>query len=219
MCYAVLYILVLLRTILRTVAEQGAALLTRTTIGGEQQSALCTEYFAIVSLFILSLVSPTVFGLCIVNLSLLDYPSESSRKTKFQGKKKRKKKAATTFFCFSTPRIRLCSCSIPYDSHSSPLSFAMDPLATQLSGAENTAQEAPQDPGDIANTVNDTENTAKNENAESQSQDLEVEMDNTQNAPVNGGQGDTAQDLNAPDAQPTDPPTPAKRSTGLGFLK
>lgn len=64
----------------------------------------------------------------------------------------------------------------------------MDPLATQLSGAENTAQEAPHDPGDIANTVKETENTTKNESAESQGQDQEVEMDNTQSAPVNGGQ-------------------------------
>ena len=95
----------------------------------------------------------------------------------------------------------------------------MDPLITQLSGAENTAQEAPQDPGDITNAVNNIENTAKNENAESQSQDQEVEMDNTQDAPVNGDQGNMAQDINAPDVQPKDPPTPAKRSTGLGFLK
>lgn len=144
-----------------------------------------------------------------MNLSLLDYPSEFSRK----------QKRSSDYVLLFSPRIRLCSCSIPYHSHSSPLSFAMDPLITQLSGAENTAQEAPQDPGDITKAVNNIENTAKNENAESQSQDQEVEMDNTQDAPVNGDQGSMAQDVNVPDVQPTDPPTPAKRSTGLGFLK
>ena len=91
-----------------------------------------------------------------------------------------------------------------------------DPLVQQVSGAENTTQEIPRDPGDVANVA---ENTANNENAESQNQDQEVEMGKTQEASVNDAQVDTAQDLNASDAQPTDPPTPAKRSTGLGFLK
>lgn len=96
----------------------------------------------------------------------------------------------------------------------------------QLSAETTQAPESAQNTQDTSNTQT-TENLPQNVDerqgqGQGQGQEVVVEMDSTRDTAINDGQTDTAQDVNASnasDAQPTDPPTPVKKNSDLGFLK
>lgn len=106
----------------------------------------------------------------------------------------------------------------------------MDASRLQLSAETTQAPESAQNAQDTLNTqtIQNPPQNVDEPQGQVQGQEVdvevevEVEMDNTRDSAANGGQMDTAQDLNAPtasDAQPTDAPTAAKKNSGLGFLK